>query len=282
MAVISFWNNSKGGNIGQTSSIIATATLMAIEHNYKILVISTINNDIELEKAYGVVESAAVKILKLKESKFNSGIEGIMKLASSGKLTPELIGNYTKIVLKNRLEVVAGKKDDEDTDENEKFDYHSYPDVIKIANKYYDMVFIDLNRDQQDEVVQNILKLSDLIIFNFEQKYENIDKVLNFQKEQEELLPKKKTLYLINKYEKKSKFNRKNIIRNSDMKKNLYVVPYNVMFADMMQAGTTDSWFLNPKVRKAKPEEEYGDFIKSLNELCDEIINKLRELHIFR
>lgn len=282
MAIITFWNNSKSGNIGQTSSIIATATLMAIEHNYKILVISTTNNDMELEKAYGVAESAAVKILKLKESKFNSGIEGIMKLASSGKLTPEMIGNYTKIVLKNRLEVVAGKKDDEDNDENEKFDYNSYPKVMKTANKYYDMVFIDLSRDQENETVLDMLKMSDLTVFNFEQKYERIEEVLNFQKEYEELLPKKKILYLIDKYEKKSKFNRKNIIRNSAMKTNLYVIPYNVMFADIMQSGTTDSWFLNPKVRKAKPEEEYGDFIKQINEVCDAIINKLRELHVFR
>lgn len=280
MAIISFWNDSKSGNIGQTSSIIAIATLMSIEHNYKILVLSTKDNDFELEKAYGIDESAAVKILKLKETKFDSGIEGIIKLASSGKLTPDLIRDYTKIILKNRLEVVAGRKVDEDSDD--KFDYDAYKDVIKIANKYYDMVFIDLNYGINDSITQNILKISDLVICNFEQRYENIDKVLDFQNRHLELLPKKSTIYLINRYDKKSKFNKKNIARNSEMKKKLYVIPYDVMFSDMMQSGTVDTWFLNPKVRKAKPEDEYGDFVGQINEICDGIINKLRELNIFR
>ena len=104
MSIITFWNNSKRGHIGQTASLAAVATLMAVEHNYKILLISTEIGDMELDKAYGVSENAAMKFLGLKEAKFNSGIEGVMKLANSGRLTPQLVGNFTKIVLKNRLE----------------------------------------------------------------------------------------------------------------------------------------------------------------------------------
>ena len=91
MSIITFWNDSKSGHIGQTSSLIATATLMAVEHNYKILLISTEIGDMELDKAYGVSENTAMKFLGLKEAKFNSGIEGVMKLANSGKLTPTLV-----------------------------------------------------------------------------------------------------------------------------------------------------------------------------------------------
>lgn len=281
MAIITFWNNSKYGNIGQTSSIIATATLMAIEHNYKILMITTKKDDTDFEKAYGVTESAAVKIFKLKESKFNSGIEGIVKLASSGKLTPELIGNFTKIVLKNRLEVVSGKIENEETDENEKFDFNMYPEVIKIANKYYDMVFVDLDSGLENELTRKILKLSSIIVWNVEQKYELIDKIPEEQAN-EELLSGKNVMYLINKYERKSKYNIKNIIRNSKMKKNIYTVPYDLMFFDMLQSGTVDGWLLNPKIRKAKLEEEHGFYINQINKLCDAIIYRLQELHIFR
>lgn len=131
MSVITFWNNNKRGNIGQTASIIATATSMAIEHNYKVLVMSTQRGDNELEKAYNITGNGAIKFLGIKESKFNSGIEGIMKLAQSGKLVPELIKDYTKIVLKgNRLEVLTGKKTS-DTDENEQFDFEKYVEIIK-------------------------------------------------------------------------------------------------------------------------------------------------------
>lgn len=40
MAIITFWSESKKGT-GQTMSAVAVATSMAIEHNYRILLIST-------------------------------------------------------------------------------------------------------------------------------------------------------------------------------------------------------------------------------------------------
>ena len=51
MSIITFWSND---NIetGQTMSMAAVATHMAIEHNYKILMIDTANNDKTLEDAF--------------------------------------------------------------------------------------------------------------------------------------------------------------------------------------------------------------------------------------
>lgn len=142
MSIVTFWNNDSS-HIGQTSSVLAIATLMAIEHNYRILIISTRIDDIECERAFGITESIATKVLGMKESKFDSGIQGLMRLAYSNKLTPEMIGDYTKIVFK-RLEVVGGKRSSE-MDANDKFDVNLYPDIIKNASKFYDMVFVDLD-----------------------------------------------------------------------------------------------------------------------------------------
>ena len=52
MAVVSFWGNSRR-EIGQTLSVVAIGTMMAIEHNYKILVISTGFRDRTMENAFG-------------------------------------------------------------------------------------------------------------------------------------------------------------------------------------------------------------------------------------
>ena len=278
MSVITFWNNSKRGNIGQTASLIATATSMAVEHNYKILILSTQLGDAEADKAYGLSENANMKFLGMKESKFNSGIEGIMKLSLSAKLTPELIGNYTKIVLKgNRLEVISGKKESED--ENEQFDFYKYPEIIKIANKFYDMVFVDLDRGLESELTRKILAASNIIVWNSEQKIEEVEKISELQK-QEKILDGKNVVYLLNKYEKNSKYNVKNMIRNSSMKKNMYTMPYDIMFGDNLQDGTVDQWFLNPKIRRATIYEEHGFFIAEINKLCEGIIYKLQELHM--
>ena len=277
MSIITFWNNSKKGNIGQTSSLAAVATLMAVEHNYKILLISTEAGDIGLDKAYGVSENSAMKFLGLKEVKFNSGIEGVMKLANSGKLTPTLVGNFTKIVLKGRLEVIAGKKEIAE-DENEKFDFNDYPDVIKIANKYYDMVFVDLEKGLETNLARRILEASNLIVCNMEQKIEEVEKIVDLQK-QEKLLSGRNIIYLLNKYEKNSKYNAKNIVRSSRMKRELYTVPYDLMYSDALQDGILDQWMLNPKIRKATMEEEHGFFISQVNNFCEGIIYKLQELH---
>lgn len=278
MSIITFWNNSKNGHIGQTSSLIATATLMAVEHNYKILLISPQLGDLDLDKAYGVSENSAMKFLGLREMKFNSGIEGIMKLANSGKLTPNMIGNFTKIVLKGRLEVIAGKKETDD-EENEKFDFNGYPDVIKIANNYYDMVFVDLDRGLDSDLTRKILLSSNLIICNMEQKLEEVEKMLELQK-QEQIVGGKNILYLINRYEKNSKYNIKNMIRNAKMKRDMYAVPYDLMYSDALQDGVVDGWMLNPKIRKATLEEEHGFFISQVNNFCEGIIYKLQELHM--
>lgn len=278
MSIITFWNNSKNGHIGQTSSLIATATLMAVEHNYKILLISTQIGDLDLDKAYGVSENSAMKFLGLKEAKFNSGIEGVMKLANSGKLTPNLIGNFTKIVLKNRLEVIAGKKETED-EQNEKFDFNDYPDVIKIANNYYDMVFVDLDNGLDSNLTRKILAASNLIICNMEQKLEEVEKITELQK-REEIISGRNILYLLNRYEKNSKYNIKNIVRNSKMKRDMYAVPYDLMYSDSLQDGTVDQFMLNPRIRRATIEEDHGFFISQVNNFCEGIIYKLQELHM--
>ena len=51
MAIVTFCSNEIK-ETGQTLSLSAVATYMAIEHNYKILVISTDFNDLSLENCF--------------------------------------------------------------------------------------------------------------------------------------------------------------------------------------------------------------------------------------
>ena len=51
MSIIAFWSNEEK-ETGQTMSMVALTTYMAIEHNYKILSVSTSFNDNTLEKSY--------------------------------------------------------------------------------------------------------------------------------------------------------------------------------------------------------------------------------------
>ena len=113
MAIITFWNNNTG-KIGQTYSAIAIATQMALDHNYKILFLSTKYNDRLVIDAFGANEQAETvkKMVNNKNSMdLESGIEGVAKMANAGRLTAEMIPNYTKVILKDRLEILSGPKE---------------------------------------------------------------------------------------------------------------------------------------------------------------------------
>ena len=51
MSIVTFWSNGKE-QTGKTLSIVAISTYMAIEHNYRILVISTGHKDDILNRCF--------------------------------------------------------------------------------------------------------------------------------------------------------------------------------------------------------------------------------------
>ena len=107
MAIVTFYRRGKK-ETGQTLSMAAIATNMAIEHNYKILLLSTYDTN-DMEKAYWNEEKLNKGLKGIfgntKKVNIDSGIQGLTKVALSNKLTPNIITNYSKIVFKNRLEV---------------------------------------------------------------------------------------------------------------------------------------------------------------------------------
>ena len=67
-------------------------------------------NDQVTMQAFGFSQSvqALNKLTKNKNSmELESGIEGMTKLALSSRLTPEVVPNYTRMVFKDRLEILA-------------------------------------------------------------------------------------------------------------------------------------------------------------------------------
>ena len=157
MSVITFVNNRKE-ETGKTLSLVAIATNMAIEYNEKILIISTTDRESKMKSCF--FEDNEVKKIRLgifgqKVSALDTeaGIEGLIKMLRSNKLTPEMITNYTKVVFKDRLEVLLGKsKKEGNTNENGFYEApieitNEYIEIVKIANQYYDKVFVDLDNN---------------------------------------------------------------------------------------------------------------------------------------
>lgn len=280
MAIVTFWNNNTG-KIGQTHSALAIASYMGVEHNYKILLMSTKYNDRVSVNAFGANQRAkTLKILTEDKNSIDleSGIEGMSKLAAASRLAPEMVQNYTKIVYKNRLEVVAGPKRRAELDYDKV--YRSCRDILNVAKRYYDIIFVDLNNGIETDTTKEILKMSDVIILNIEQKPAEFEKIMEL-KENQELFPMKKVISLINRYDRKSKYSSKNISRELGEKKEILTVPYCNLFSEAVQEGETAEFFLNTRIKKLDGlDDRTSFFINELKRDTERVIYKMQELQM--
>jgi len=278
MSVVTFWNDGRE-QTGKTLSIAAISTYMAVEHNYRILIISTGYRDDTLNQCFwkekkvkrnfGLFGPNTNEILE-------EGIVGLAKVVKSNKLSPENITNYTKIIFKDRLEVLQGfRGETSDYDELEK----TYPDIINLANSYYDLVFIDLDNEMNPSIREMILANSDLIVANISQRLTSIDRFME-TRENTPILNSKKTLLLIGKYDKFSKYSIKNITRYMGEKNKVSTIPYNTLFFEACEEAKLPDLIFN--LRKIDEEDINGFFLSEVKRTSENIMYRLQDLAIKR
>lgn len=275
MSIVTFWNNGRE-QTGKTLSLAAISTQLAVEHNYRILVISTGYQDENLDNCFW--ESKKVKRnLGLFGPNTNvamqEGISGLTRMMKSNKLSPDQITNYTKIILKDRLEILP-------TFKGEKSEYNDirryYPDIINLANNYYDLVLVDLDKQVQDDIADLIMENSNLIVVNLSQRLSAINSFIELR-EEKPILKSKKTLLLIGRYDKYSKYNIKNISRYLGEKNKVSTIPYNTLFFEACEEAKVPDLFLS--LRKTIGEDDRnGFFIAEVKRTVDNIIYRLEDL----
>ncbi len=279
MAIITFWNKNYE-QTGQTLSATAIASIMAIEHNLKILLISTHFNDKSLELCFGgLVKPVLQSIIKAPVVSVDNGIEGLVKNAYSNRLTPEIIPTYTQIVYKNRFEILHGVKKVDDAQTSEQYDRvkAKYKDVIQNANRYYDMVIVDLDRRMDEETTNEILSISNIIVYSIEQKIDMIDHYMNFKKENH-MVSGKNVLLNVGSFDTRSKYTEKNIMRYTGIKKDLLIVPYNTLYFEASREKKVADLFL--KIRNIDDGSNNTFFIETLKKDVEKILYKLQELQM--
>ena len=279
MSVITFVNSIKQ-ETGKTMSLAAIATHMAIEYNNKILIISTTNKEGKLKSCF--FEDKEIKKFRLGIFGNNNnslidggnGIEGLVRVARSNKLTPEMITNYTRVVFKDRLEILLGVEENQNN--NEKEIAEEYVDLINVANMYYDKVFVDLDNNLDEQIRQQIVDESDLVIVNTSQNYNSLKK-LKEKKEKSELLKSPKSLILVGKYDKYSKYNSKNITRFLEEKNQVLTIPYNTLYFEATNEAGVPDLFLSLR-KTIDSEDRNAIFIEEIKRASENIIYRLQEL----
>lgn len=280
MAIITFWSNGRE-QTGKTISMASIATYIAIQHNIKILVVSTTNKDDTLQNCF--VARPNVKTLsfgmfapRAGNNAMQNGMVGLVRMARSNKVTPDMIRNYTRVIFKDVLEILYSGENEVSDEDAAKY----YPDIIKAANQYYDLVFVDLDSNIDQETQTEILNNSNLIIANINQKLTSIDKFIE-ERKNNKILASKKTVILLGRYDRYSKYSIKNVTRYLGIKNNVLAIPYNTLLFDTAEEAGMPDYFLNfAKNPNLDKEDRNYLFFQELRRTVEVIQYKLQELQM--
>lgn len=277
MSIVTFWSNGIE-QTGKTLSIAAIATYMAIEHNYRILIVTTGYNDSSIESCFWKPKKQKRNLgLFGPNTKidFEEGISGLTKIMKSNKLSPDIIKNYTKTIFKDRLEVLQTFKESK----NEYSQVRKmYPEIINLANKYYDLVLVDLDKQVEDDISEMILGNSNLIVINLSQRLSSINKFMEIR-EEKPILNSKKTLLLIDRYDKFSKYNIKNISRYMGEKNKVSTIPYNTLFFEACEEAGVPDLFLRLR-KQVDSEDRNAFFLGEVKRATENIMYRLEDLQM--
>ncbi len=268
MAIITFWSNGKE-ETAKTLSLSAIATYMAIEHNYKILVLSTNYNDTTLETCFFPESEVFGK--HRQQVGLGSGIEELAKAIMSGKTSPEIITNYTKIALKDRLEILPGINGGPYS-EYERL-RTVYAQILRAASKYYDMIFVDATKGLDSDAITEVLEMSDLLVVSMTQRLKLINDYITLKREQP-LLRQGNSLVLIGRYDKFSKYSSKNIARYMK-EKEVFTVPYSTLYFEAANEGKVTDFFF--RFRKINENDRNALFISEIKRVSEKIVYRLQE-----
>ena len=277
MSIVTFYNSSIE-QTGKTMSIAAISTYMAIEHNYRILVISTTNRADPLKECFWEQKKKKKNLGIFGPNaslEVENGVEGLARMIRSNKIAPDMITNYAKVVFKDRFEILLGcENPPSDGTIIEKL----YPSIIKAANQYYDLVFVDLDENVDEETKKTIIHDSDIVVINLSQRLRSINKFLEL-KTQNQILASQKSVILIGRYDKFSKYNSKNISRYLGEKNEVLTIPYNTLFFEATEEAGVPDLFL--KFRKnLDPEDRNAFFIEEIKRASENIVYRLQNLQM--
>ena len=274
MAIISFWSDGEK-ETGKTSSIAAIATYLSINSNYKTLLFNTEYNDSSLENCFWEQKKNKrnMEFMLKDRADIAAVTSGVAKAVLSNKTSPEIVKNYTKTIFKNRLEILTEPKISQEDYETQRT---TYREIARMSNRYYNLVFVDITGSLEDNITRNMLEISDIIVVNLPQNLKKINEYYEL-KQTEQLFDKYKTVVLIGKCDRQSKYNAKNISRYMNIK-DLYPVPYTTQFLEATNEGKVDEYFMKYRVKSHPDENTY--FVEEIKNISTRLLEKIKELQM--
>ena len=273
MAILTFWSGSKK-ETGQTLSLVAIATHMSIEYEYKTLIIDATLDDDTINRCFWKMDinRDLKRELNMGKLDFATGTEGLITAIASNKTTSEIIPNYTKVVHK-KLDVLLGLKATVASDHEKSL--LLYSDLLTAANKCYDLVLVDLSKTDGRESTRQILKMSDVVMYTMSQNLKQINQYKEIKDNMPELRGKKVVPLLCN-VDEFSKYNPKNVaayVKN----KELSHVLHNNTFLEAASEAEVAKFFYSSRLSKSFRDKN-SQFVESVAEASKLVVKKFEEI----
>lgn len=268
MPKIVFWS-PEAVETGQTHTAIAISTLMAMEEDYSNILIP---GQWQAKKIGAAFENYDLLNAKGVYTNSSIGLTALARLVSSNKITPEAIRNYSKPILKQRLDIIYGTN----VNSREQFDLLilNFPSIVQKASEAYDIVWVDLPKTTSRAYINETLSQADLVICTFNQEVTLLNDYLRSLENNEILKGKKKIILMCN-YEEKSKYNVPNIRREYGIKEPIFCIPHNFVFADACNDGNVVEGFFYKNI-VADTNDYNGYFIAETRKVVKKILDLVR------
>ncbi|CAH0121170.1 hypothetical protein PAE9249_03696 [Paenibacillus sp. CECT 9249] len=238
---IAFWSPACG-QTGTSTNLAAAAAVIGLDYYMKTLVAYT--------KPGSALEPSLVrKPDELAAPAFdNTGLDALKRLARSNRLTANIVKDYTRPILKDRLDFLPGP-----TDFNEQEDKAGAGELVQhifaCAGQFYDTVLVEVGSGTSDELTNAILEASDVIVVNLNQNAALLDRWLG-RGGSFDTLRGKTCVYLLGRYDRQSRYKAGNIARKYHCK-TLFTVPYSAGLMDACNDHAVIEFFMrNRNVRQ--------------------------------
>jgi len=259
-----FWSTHHGQS-ATTSNTVAVACAMAVLYPKKTLLVHTHTKRSTLEAC--LFPDRMMKGFDTGDFA-NHGMDALFRLSKNGRLTGEMVPDYTWSILKDhKLDLLPG------TEKNmmpEYSDESSFSQIFRAAEAYYKQVFVDLHSGLEmkgtlvllQEAVQNIICLNQnehLLDLYFQ------DKELRAQVE------KSNTLFILSRYDPEVGVTPKSISRKYKIPlSRIMTIPYNSSFMQACNHGVAYDFISRHILDGKSPEKAFMKEIQKLAEKLEE------------
>ncbi|PAF33637.1 ParA family protein [Paenibacillus sp. 7516] len=231
MSNILFWSPFAGS--GSTSSAVISAYAMALQYRTRVLLVNTGPVGSGIEAPLPSMElGQADSLFRFEEG----GWDAVERLHISGSLNKHNLKDYAKPLLRDRLDLLTGRINQMERTPKEHIE--TLKALLEVANEYYDMVLLDVDREGMDAT--DLLVQADYVVVNLTQNMRDLE--LFFEHIKPDKLSSQNMHVVINKYDPQARATLNNIRRSFGYKGSISIVPYTTAFLDAVNRRDTATY----------------------------------------